>query len=240
MAGGNVPCRVLEVFMGKRVDLRRAKVLAVGLVAGIWSLARIFAGAGALGLAVGSISFLISGEGFWNRILELSRSFGSAEVLYEHRSAAEGQSFAGGEGLLPDPRLTPGAVVKVDFAEMCKIGYAASVRDAGPELRNEVFVRYGLFWGHRRDYEIDHLIPLSLAGSNLVENEWPESRVTEPWNASVKDFLEDVLHREVCGGRVSLAEAQEAIRTDWIAAYKKYVGPEIRRFVPRSAGWSQW
>lgn len=28
----------------------------------------------------------------------------------------------------------------------------------------------------------------------------------------------------VCYGKVPLAEAQKAIRTDWIAAYKKYVG----------------
>lgn len=94
---------------------------------------------------------------------------------------------------------------------------------------------YGFIDVDRRDFEIDHLIPISLAGaSDDLRNLWPESRRSEPWNAEIKDTLEDVLHRDVCNGRVPLKDAQEAIRTDWIAAYRKYVGPEPRRFVERS------
>lgn len=125
-------------------------------------------------------------------------------------------------------------MVTVDRSVMCEMGYAASVRDVPRDVWNEVFERYGLFWSHRRDFEVDHLVPLSIGGSNDINNLWPESRMTEPWNAEVKDTLEDVLHREVCAGRVPLEEAQEAIRSDWVAAYRKYAGNEPRRFVPRS------
>jgi hypothetical protein len=38
--------------------------------------------------------------------------------------------------------------------------------------------------------EMDHLIPLSLGGSNRQKNLWPQSEITEPWNAHVKDKLE--------------------------------------------------
>jgi hypothetical protein len=137
--------------------------------------------------------------------------------------------------LLPDPALTPGAVVNVDQATLCQVGYAASVRHYDRRLRDRVFNSYGLVDVDRRDYEIDHLVPVSIAGApDDARNLWPESRRTEPYNAEVKDTLEDVLHREVCAGRVSLKEAQDAIRTDWIAAYQKYVGSEPRRFVARS------
>ena len=42
----------------------------------------------------------------------------------------------------------------------------------------------------------------------------------------VKDRLENKLHSMVCKGEIDLKTAQREIATDWIAAYKKYVGPE--------------
>jgi hypothetical protein len=37
--------------------------------------------------------------------------------------------------------------------------------------------------------------------------------------------LEDRLHALVVNGKLDLKTAQREIATDWIAAYKKYVGP---------------
>jgi hypothetical protein len=42
------------------------------------------------------------------------------------------------------------------------------------------------------------------------------------WNADLKDDLERTLNRRVCQGRMTLAEAQGAIRTNWIDAYRRY------------------
>ncbi len=52
----------------------------------------------------------------------------------------------------------------------------------------------------------------------------PESYRTV-WNAHVKDRLEDRLHALVVSGKLDLQTAQREIATDWIAAYKKYIGP---------------
>jgi hypothetical protein len=75
------------------------------------------------------------------------------------------------------------------------------------------------------DYEEDHLIPLDLGGApDDARNLWPQPRVSaDGWNADLKDELESVLARLVCSGRVPLAEAQQAIATDWIAAFRRYV-----------------
>jgi hypothetical protein len=40
----------------------------------------------------------------------------------------------------------------------------------------------------------------------------------------LKDRLEDRLHALVIRGKLDLKTAQHEIATDWIAAYKKYVG----------------
>ena len=41
-----------------------------------------------------------------------------------------------------------------------------------------------------------------------------------------QDKLENRLHALVCHGQISLATAQHDIATNWIAAYKQYVGPQ--------------
>ena len=51
----------------------------------------------------------------------------------------------------------------------------------------------------------------------------PESYIGD-WNAHIKDKLENKLHQDVCAGQVDLKTAQREIATDWLAAYRKYVG----------------
>jgi hypothetical protein len=77
-----------------------------------------------------------------------------------------------------------------------------------------------------RRLEIDHLIAISLGGSNDIKNLWPRSLdETKPLNAKLKDRLERRLHVLACiDKKVSLHDAQEAISRDWIAAYRKYIG----------------
>ncbi len=70
---------------------------------------------------------------------------------------------------------------------------------------------------------MDHLVPVSLGGSNRVENLWPQPLSGE-WSYLQKNRLEKRLQKMVCGGEVELKEAQEAIAKDWVSAYKRYVG----------------
>jgi hypothetical protein len=73
-------------------------------------------------------------------------------------------------------------------------------------------------------WEEDHLISLELGGHpRNPDNLWPEPW-SGPWNAHVKDALETTLKIMVCHGDITLAEAQKAIATDWVAAYHKFVG----------------
>ena len=71
-------------------------------------------------------------------------------------------------------------------------------------------------------YEEDHLISPEIGGNPRdPDNLWPQPWFGT-WNAMVKDKLENKLHRMVCSGDITLAEAQQAIAKDWIAAYQKY------------------
>jgi len=63
--------------------------------------------------------------------------------------------------------------------------------------------------GSPRGYELDHLVPLELGGApSAVANLWPEPiRLAER-----KDVRENLLHDEVCAGRLVLSVAQERMR----------------------------
>jgi hypothetical protein len=97
-------------------------------------------------------------------------------------------------------------------------------RHTPPALRDEILTSYGLPPGVHPYYEIDHLIPLCLGGSNDPSNLWPQPRrsIEPEWNAEAKDRLERFMCNIVCNGQLDIAKAQEAIARDWIAAYHKY------------------
>ena len=129
---------------------------------------------------------------------------------------------------LPDPARTPGAILAVTAADICVPGYAKKVRNVPAAVKRQVYRSYGIARHRPGDYEVDHLISLELGGSNSVRNLWPESYRTSPWNARVKDRLENELHRRVCAGSMPLDEAQRLIAGNWVAAYRRYVEPEPR------------
>lgn len=130
---------------------------------------------------------------------------------------------------LPDARITPGAVnTQVDQAAIgstiCVKGWTKTIRPPVSytnRLKHQQMRRYGVAGRNPKDFELDHLIPLELGGSpDDPANLWPQPRGGR-WSAALKDDLERSLNRRVCQGRMSLAQAQQAIRSDWIAAYRQ-------------------
>lgn len=124
-------------------------------------------------------------------------------------------------GSLPDKACTPGTVFAgATSQQVCAIGYAASVRDVSASLKQAIYAAYGITEHQAREYQVDHLISLELGGSNESANLWPQPANLLP-GYHQKDQLENYLHNQVCSGKLSLAEAQERIATDWAAAYQK-------------------
>lgn len=126
--------------------------------------------------------------------------------------------------VLPDRTLTPGDVLDVTKDDICVPGYSKKVRDVPKAVKDQVYASYGITRRLPGEYEVDHLISLELGGSNSIKNLWPQSYKTTPWNAHVKDKLENRLHADVCSGKIDLKAAQQEIATDWIAAYKSRFG----------------
>ena len=138
------------------------------------------------------------------------------------------------QGTLPDRNRTPGAinpaVTPATIADtICRRGWTRTVRppkEYTSGLKREQLRAWG--YGDRRlgHYEEDHLVPLGLGGAPTdPRNLWPEPRKSaDGWDAGRKDDLEFALNQLVCSGRLPLAQAQAAIATDWIAAYRTTIG----------------
>lgn len=117
---------------------------------------------------------------------------------------------------LPNRALTPGAIQSSDTAAICTPGWAEAHRDVSEATKDYVAREYGL--SSRYGYEIDHLIPLELGGSNSVLNLWPEP-YGSAYGATQKDGLEDYLHKQVCYHSLPLVTAQHEIAVNWYAAW---------------------
>jgi len=138
---------------------------------------------------------------------------------------------------LPDPQLTPGAINPEVTQEnihqtVCVKGWTKSIRPPASytnRLKKQQIRQYGYEDRNPKDYEEDHLIPLSVGGNPTdPKNLWPEPRRSE-WGADRKDELEFALYKAVCHGQMSLTEAQNIFATNWIAGYKRH-GDLLRRY----------
>lgn len=145
----------------------------------------------------------------------------------------------------PNPQMTPGAVfANVTVEQICAPGYANGsdasnnghgVRYVPRSVKWKVFKAYfGNVPDKTGNYEVDHLISLELGGSNDARNLWPQSYLTDPYNAHVKDKLENKMHLLVkqclaqkghAAATALLKRFRQEIVTDWVAAYHKYVAP---------------
>jgi len=73
--------------------------------------------------------------------------------------------------ILPDPKLTPGDTFDVTAQDVCVPGYAKKVRAVPAWLKRQAYAEYGITEYKTGDYEVDHLIPRSLGGSNSIRND---------------------------------------------------------------------
>ncbi|OHA83391.1 MAG: hypothetical protein A2937_03650 [Candidatus Yonathbacteria bacterium RIFCSPLOWO2_01_FULL_47_33b] len=135
---------------------------------------------------------------------------------------------------LPDPVRTPG-VTNPDVTQenikqtICVSGWTKTIRPPSSyttDLKKKQIKEYRYRDKSLASYEEDHLISLQLGGHPTdPQNLWPEPYNTR-CGARIKDVVETRLKRMVCAEKISLADAQKAIATNWIAAYKTYVNGE--------------
>jgi hypothetical protein len=129
---------------------------------------------------------------------------------------------------VPDLACTPGAINPTititvlqdpSFRTACVRGHASSTAE-----KNQTYDLYGISHpdhnsGQTQTCELDHLISLELGGADTTDNIWPQCG---PKDVALserffkrKDAVENFLAKQVRDGKMSLADAQKGIATDW-------------------------
>lgn len=145
-------------------------------------------------------------------LLALAACSSPAPAVHAPLGAARPQCVA--RGPLPDPRCTPGAVETTDLGAIC--AQSTRERRAVPSsVHRQVLAEYGVPYPPPAGaYEVDHLIPLELGGSNDITNLWAEPAEPRP-GFHEKDQVENETHRRVCAGELRIEDAQRQISEDW-------------------------
>lgn len=109
---------------------------------------------------------------------------------------------------------------------ICTPGYTKTVRPSTnftngikKKLMREASLDFDTKKG---DFELDHIVSLSIGGHPRNLKNFALQRWEGVDGAKKKDRLEVKLQCLVCSGAVPLASAQDAMWTDWQAAYKEY------------------
>jgi hypothetical protein len=125
------------------------------------------------------------------------------------------------EGLLPDRACSPGAIYTDATAQIiCAPLYASRAFDMRRSAMAAVYHQYGIPRQQRGLYEIDHVVPLELGGSNDPANLFPQLRPQK----RAKNALDRRLQRLVCDSQRSLRLTQRAIARNWVAVYRQVFG----------------
>ncbi len=126
------------------------------------------------------------------------------------------------EDTYPNYSQTPGDTFsEVTVSELCGGKYVRHTRDVSTSLKREIKANYQLDPDQYSNYSIDHFIPLSLGGTNEVQNLWPQKIKGIVYGATQKSLSDDYLHRQVCAGNITLEKAQDMIFRDWVKVFRE-------------------
>lgn len=123
---------------------------------------------------------------------------------------------------LPNPELTPGKIASVNLDEICAKNYALNSRNVSSATKMKVYKLYNIdLTSCRGGCKIDHLIPLSIGGSNDISNLWPHEYGAE-WKVFQKTRLEVRLRKAICHEQMPIDEAQQCIASNWTQCYNHF------------------
>ncbi len=116
-----------------------------------------------------------------------------------------------GYPMTPDADETPGSVCTTSNDDFDEYRYPEKIpycgRNVASSLKKEIYEWYGISESERKDYTIDHLIPLSIGGDNDRRNLWPEHKEVK----ATRPDLEMKLYKQLRDAKIKQKIAIERI-----------------------------
>jgi hypothetical protein len=113
--------------------------------------------------------------------------------------------------LTPDPEMTTGDYCDNTDPNFEGYRYEEKIpycrRAVSRHMKKAIYNAYGIPERCKANYTVDHLIPLSMGGSNAPENLWPEHRRIKATRQTLEQEMYDQLRR----GEITQEEAVAAV-----------------------------
>lgn len=120
-------------------------------------------------------------------------------------------SAAWGYPEYPDASRTPGDLCTESDSDFQEYRYSEQIpycrRSVSSGLKKTIYRDYGIDLSQKSQYTIDHLVPLSMGGSNSRENLWPEHKAIK----ALRPNLEYKVYLALRGGRIYQEEAVDIV-----------------------------
>lgn len=112
----------------------------------------------------------------------------------------------------PDETRTNGSICSTSDRDFSEYRYPEKIpyckRSVSSSDKDKIYRDYGVSKNCRKEYTIDHFIPLSIGGTNRLDNLWPEPKVIK----QLRQDLEIELFKALSKGQITQEEAIETIR----------------------------
>jgi len=109
---------------------------------------------------------------------------------------------------VPDPQNTPGSLCTVQDKDFKEFRYEEQIayckRNVSRGFKKYIYALYRIPKKCRKQYTIDHLLPLAIGGNNNLQNLWPEHKAIK----SLRQNLEFNIYMKL---KKTLINQQEAI-----------------------------
>lgn len=138
------------------------------------------------------------------RSLVLVLAFAFSQIAF-----AEGKFPLG-----PVASMTPGELCQDSPVRRYPENIVYCERNVDTQLKNQIIKMYDENFGYsirsmsRGEFKIDHFIPLSIGGSNNLENLWPQHKSVY----GITDDLEQALFDKIAAGKIKQDDAIRVIR----------------------------
>lgn len=143
------------------------------------------------------------------------------------------QSLALATGSFPEgPELsvTPGKLCESSAVKRYPEQISYCARNVSPSTKDQLIKLYDEKFGYqvqkmnRADFKIDHFIPLSIGGSNSIENLWPQNKSIY----AITDPIEQALSGKIAVSKIKQDEAVKLMREAKLNLSK---APEILKYI---------
>lgn len=111
----------------------------------------------------------------------------------------------------PDRTRSPGSLCTFENKDFREYRYDERIpycrRNVSSSTKRSIYDEYGIPEDDRTEYTIDHIIPLSIGGSNERGNLWPEHKEVKATRPNLEQTVYDALRK----GDITQQEAIDAI-----------------------------